>query len=118
MKTIIAGSRTIADRETVFELLERIPWEVTEVVSGAARGVDVLGEQWASDNRIRLSRFPASWHKHGKAAGPIRNQEMADYADALVAIWDGESRGTKDMIDKAMAKGLQVKLFQLVEEEA
>jgi len=108
MKTIIAGSRYITNYTLVADAVRgsRIP--ITEVVSGCAKGVDTLGEQWASWNKIPLKKFPADWSKHGRAAGPIRNQEMADYADALIAIPSESSVGTKDMIHKARKAGLSV----------
>jgi len=59
---------------------------------------DGLAEEWARENGIPIKRFPADWDKHGKAAGPIRNRAMAEYADALLAVWDGESKGTANMI--------------------
>lgn len=74
------------------------------VFSGAARGADTWGEQWAEAevSKIRVVRFPADWNKHGRAAGPIRNREMAralkEAGGIGVALWDGESRGTRDMI--------------------
>lgn len=111
MKTIIAGSRSITDMARVFEILDLVQSVliehetlITEVVSGTAQGVDELGEHWALDNGIPVKRFPAQWSKHGKAAGPIRNAEMGDYADALIAIWDGKSTGTKHMIDYMIKK--------------
>ena len=52
--------------------------------------------------------FPADWDKYGKRAGYLRNVQMAEYADALLAFWDGESRGTKNMIDEALSRGLKV----------
>jgi hypothetical protein len=70
-----------------------------EVVSGCARGADQLGERWADERGYPVKRFPADWHKHGKRAGYLRNEEMAGYATHLVAFWDGRSRGTKHMID-------------------
>lgn len=88
-----------------------VNWDITEVVSGCARGVDLLGEAWAKGAGIPVTRFPAIWEVHGKAAGAIRNQQMAEYAKALVAIWDGKSPGTKDMIRKAKARGLKVVVF-------
>jgi hypothetical protein len=99
MKVIIAGSREgflyhdieIATKDSYFT--------ITQVVSGTARGVDTHGEAWANDNDINIIRFPADWDKHGKAAGHIRNREMGLYADALIALWDGKSKGTKGMID-------------------
>lgn len=81
---------------------------ITEVVSGCAPGADNYGEIWAEGHNIRVKRFPADWNKHGRAAGPIRNSEMADYAEQCVAVWDGKSRGTGDMVRKAQAKGLKL----------
>lgn len=108
MKTIIAGSRGFCDYTLLCKSLSCLPWEVTEVVSGTARGADQLGERWGLQTGLPVTRFPADWEKHGKRAGYLRNAEMAEYADALVAFWDGSSRGTKHMIDLANKAGLQV----------
>jgi len=101
MKTIIAGSRDYNNYNHVETMLDyfRKEHEVSEIVSGGAKGADALGEQYAKENRIELKVFPADWNKHGRAAGPIRNAQMGDYADQLVAVWDGKSKGTKNMID-------------------
>lgn len=99
MKVIIAGSRDIDNYDLIVEAIQQAEFEITEVVSGTARGPDKLGEQWARDNFIPISRFPADWNTHGKSAGYRRNAEMGQYADALIAVWDGQSRGTKHMID-------------------
>jgi hypothetical protein len=111
MKTIIAGSRGIDDLTIVNDAVQCSGFTITEVVSGTARGVDRLGEEWANINEKPIKRFPAKWDTHGKSAGVIRNVEMARYAEALIAIWDGESRGTKHMIDVARQKGLQVYVY-------
>jgi hypothetical protein len=121
-KVIIAGGRDFEDRELfriiMFDHFWRGDagcdgWEgIDEVVSGGARGADRLGEEWAAKENIPLRRFPAEWDRHGKAAGYIRNAEMAEYADKLVAFWDGESRGTKHMIDLALEKGLEVHVYR------
>ncbi len=108
MKTIIAGSRDINDMDKLYKALISVNWPITEVVSGGARGVDMLGEQWAFDKGIIFTRFPANWEKFGRGAGFIRNAEMANYAEALVAIWDGCSKGTGNMIDLARAKRLKI----------
>ena len=100
MKVIIAGSRDIIDPGVIFPIIERSPFEIDEVVCGMARGVDRMGRRWAIENGIPIKEFPANWGEYGNAAGPIRNGEMADYADALIAIWDGQSRGTADMISR------------------
>jgi hypothetical protein len=108
MKTIIAGSRSFTNPESIALAVETSGFAVTEVVSGTARGVDQLGELWAKQHSIPVKRFPANWDKFGKSAGYRRNEEMAQYADALVAIWDGYSRGTSHMIDLAKQLGLKV----------
>lgn len=99
MKLIIAGSRTLSvseDQILTFLNQHNIP-EVTEVVCGMAKGIDSSGHDWAVTYEIPVAKFPADWNAHGKAAGPIRNKQMAEYADALLLIWDGESRGSKNM---------------------
>jgi hypothetical protein len=110
MKTIIAGSRTIDTYTAVALAVARSTWaaHITEVVSGAAPGVDALGERWAKEHGVPAKRFRADWERDGKAAGPIRNAKMAEYADALIAVWDGESRGTADMVNQAQRRGLKV----------
>lgn len=99
MKVIIAGSRDITDKYTVIDAVKGAEFVISEVVSGVARGVDTLGEQWAEKNNIPVKQFPADWETFGRSAGYQRNYEMARYADALIAIWDGKSRGTLNMIN-------------------
>ena len=77
-------------------------------VSGHASGADSLGEKFAADHNLQCELHPADWERHGRAAGPIRNEEMAEVSDALIAFWDGKSRGTRSMIEIARRKGLQV----------
>lgn len=104
MRVIIAGSRTIDNYASVEQAIVRCPWlaEVTEVVCGGARGVDAFGARWAKANGIRVKVFHAEWRpgnaQYNKRAGIDRNERMAEYADALIAVWDGHSRGTTDMI--------------------
>lgn len=71
--------------------------EASEIVSGKAKGIDTSGEWFADRVGLPVKSFPADWDKHNKAAGHIRNKQMADYADALLLIWDGESRGSSNM---------------------
>lgn len=102
MKLIIAGSRTIdlsfGDFDEYFYRFDiSVDPEDTEIVSGTAKGVDIAGERYAKECSLPIHRFPADWDKYGKGAGHIRNKQMADYADALLLIWDGESRGSKNM---------------------
>jgi hypothetical protein len=108
MKTIIAGSRSISSIKLVAEAIKLSKFKITEVVSGTAQGVDRLGEQYAEAKDIPVIRFPADWEKHGKSAGYKRNAAMAKYADALIAVWDGESRGTMHMINLAKKEKIKV----------
>lgn len=100
MKTIIAGCRGFNDYKLLKEKVDyyRKDHVITEVVSGTARGADYLGEEYANENGIPIKSFPADWDNYGKAAGPIRNRQMAEYADVLIAVWDGKSKGTNNMI--------------------
>lgn len=104
MKLLIAGSRSIVD----YGLIDALLWDVsgiTEIVSGCARGVDRLGEAWASINGVPVVRFPANWDRFGRAAGVYRNADMAVYCDRGLILWDRESSGTVDMIDKLRRAG-------------
>ncbi len=89
---------------------------VTEVFCGEARGVDLLGRVWAKFNSVPVRSFPADWDAYGHSAGMVRNGEMAMNADALVAVWDGHSRGTADMIRKAKARNLFVHVLNLAKQ--
>ena len=101
MKLIIAGGRDIGKKwcwGMITDLLQEFQLEnISEVVSGACKGIDDLGEWYAFNMSKSVKKFPADWDKHGKAAGPIRNKEMAEYADALLLIWNGKSRGSASM---------------------
>jgi len=105
VKTIIAGSRSIVEYQIVRAAIRvsGFSQRITEVVSGGARGVDTSGELWAQIQNLPCKRFPADWSRLGNGAGAIRNNEMAAYADILIVVWDGESRGTAHMI-KVMRK--------------
>jgi hypothetical protein len=102
---IIAGSRAFERLSETSRIhivdaaITASGFRVGEVVSGTARGVDQAGEQWAAIKDIPVTQFPAQWDVHGRAAGPIRNKEMATYADALIAISINDSAGTASMID-------------------
>jgi hypothetical protein len=111
MRVIIAGSRGITSYLVVDRAVELAGFDVTEVVSGTAAGVDRLGEAWASDNGVPVKKMPADWKQYGRRAGYLRNVEMAEYGDALIAIWDGGSRGTKHMIDIAKEHGLKFYIY-------
>lgn len=120
MRVIIAGSRNIHNYDDVIKGIFLALWywkktyeDVSEVVSGNARGVDLLGVKWAIRNNIKYTLYPAHWNRYGKRAGYVRNTKMAENAEALIAIWDGESKGTKHMIDIAKRKGLKVFVYEI-----
>lgn len=112
-RVIIAGSRSFNDykylKHCVDILLKNIHEEIV-IVCGKARGADSLGERYAKENGYTVRYFPADWNRFGKSAGCIRNEEMAQNADALIAFWDGKSRGTKNMIKLAHKYGLQLRI--------
>lgn len=100
MKIVIAGSRGITDYTVLKDAIAQTDFsDITEVVSGCARGVDTLGERWAKSANVPIKEFRADWARFGKSAGIYRNAEMAEYSDGLIALWDMESRGTLHMID-------------------
>jgi dissimilatory sulfite reductase (desulfoviridin) alpha/beta subunit len=114
-KVIIAGSRGFSNYKLLREqcnkyLREKRKTSNIIIVSGHARGADTLGEKYAQDEGFALEIYPAQWKKLGKQAGYRRNEQMAEVADALIAFWDGESKGTKHMIDIMNNKGLPTKV--------
>ncbi len=101
VKVIIAGTRSLVDAALVEDAMSKFQqdgYTPTEIVSGGASGVDKLGEEWARRYHIPVRVFAADWNRYGRSAGPRRNETMALYADALVAIWQGDSPGTRNMI--------------------
>lgn len=115
MKIIIAGSRSFNDYNLLLSecnnFLKLHNITNPEIVSGTANGADKLGEQFAKQYNFKLAKFPANWNLHGKSAGYKRNQQMAEYADALIAFWDTQSKGTKHMIDIANKLNLITKII-------
>ena len=124
MKVIVAGSRKINHLPLVESVINRAfnkwmsddqdNWQSyvgPEIVSGGAMGVDFCGERYAQKRGLSVKVFPAEWDVYGKRAGYVRNDQMAKYADALIAIWDGESRGTAHMIKTMEALGKPVYVY-------
>ncbi len=109
VKIIVAGSRTFNDYDFLKEKMDELikGREETEIVSGTAKGADILGEKYAKESGFQIKRFPADWDKYGKRAGYIRNEEMAKYANACICFWDGKSKGTQHMINLAKHHGLK-----------
>jgi hypothetical protein len=124
MKVIIAGSRTlnnpryvetaVAQAFNAWVSKDQDNWKQytnPEIVSGGAQGVDFLAETYAKKKAFKFTEFKADWDKHGRGAGFIRNTEMANYADALVAVWDGKSRGTFHMMGEMMKLGKRIFVY-------
>ena len=99
MKIAIVGGRNFDNYTRLCKVLEPYKKYCDTEICGEAKGADNLGKKWAKENNIEVKSYPAEWDKHGKAAGHIRNEEMAQESDFIVAFWDGKSRGTKNMID-------------------
>lgn len=113
MKTIIAGSRDIKLYSIIEKAIQQSGFEITTVISGTANGVDKLGEEYAKKYNLPVLNFPANWDKYGKSAGYIRNEEMANKAEALIAVWDGKSKGTGNMISIARKKYLKLFVYTI-----
>ena len=119
-KLIVAGGRDFGNYKSDYKLLSAkledircVIWKEDiaddlEIVSGGARGADSLGERWAKEFHVPIKSFPANWELHKKRAGILRNMEMAEYSDSLLAFWDGKSPGTGHMISYATKLGLGV----------
>ena len=112
IKTIIAGSRTCTNMDILLSAIDKAPFKVTEVVCGKALGADTLGELYGHINHLKLYYYKPNWEKYGKRAGMIRNEEMAMNAEALIALWDGQSNGTKNMIQLAKEYNLKTYIYE------
>ncbi len=99
MKIAVVGSRTFDNYELLCLELDKL--EVTEIISGGAAGADSLGEKYAVECEIPIKIFKPDWNRYGKKAGMIRNSDIVDNCDILIAFWNGHSNGTKDSINKA-----------------
>jgi hypothetical protein len=115
MRVIIAGSRGFTDYVLVSNIIDKTlkdnpELKITEIISGGARGIDTLAIRYAKEHNMPYKVYPAEWDAYGKSAGYRRNEVMSNNSDALIAIWDGISKGTRHMIDISNNKGLIVKV--------
>ena len=119
-KLIIAGGRDFTDSKKMHAAIDQLAnhGELKEyavsIVTGMARGADMLGREFALAFNVKRYEFPADWNQYGKRAGFIRNKQMGDFADGLLAFWDGESRGTAHMIEtmRALEKPVKIVLYK------
>lgn len=113
---IIAGGRDFDDysflQSKCLPIIERLmPNHEVIIMSGHAKGADLLGERFAEEHGLKLKVYPADWKAHYRSAGFRRNEQMGDIANGLIAFWDGESHGTKHMIEYARSKEVDVNVF-------
>lgn len=113
-KVIIAGSRGFQNYDLLKARCDNILKNQSniEIVSGGADGADRLGERYAAERNYPIKRFIPDWSYYGRKAGFIRNEEMAQYGDALIAFWNGNSRGTHHMIETAIMFGLKIRIIR------
>jgi len=113
MIVLVCGSREINNYSLVEKAIHASGFPPTKIIGGGARGVDTRAKLYATINQIPFEEFPADWDTHGKNAGKIRNRTMVDLCDAVVAVWDGRSPGTRHTIKYAELKGKPVFIFQI-----
>jgi len=113
MRTIIAGGRDFIDYDKLKYIIKHeLPWKITTVICGKAKGADTLGETWALCNSIPIEYFPAEWDKFGKSAGVRRNRQMAQNAETALICWDTKSKGTRNMFQEAKKYNLKTYLYK------
>lgn len=107
MKIAVIGSKNLM----IQDLEKYLPEETTEIVSGGAKGVDTCAREYASANGLKLTEFLPEYNRYGRGAPLKRNLQIIDYADGVLAFWDGQSRGTKFVIEHCKAQGKPVRVF-------
>lgn len=108
MKLAVIGSRTL----TVNDLQHYLPKDVTEIVSGGAKGIDMCARQYAHTSGLKLTEFIPEYEKYGRRAPLIRNLKIISYADEVIAFWDGKSRGTKYVIDNCKSSNIKITVYK------
>lgn len=110
MRIAVIGSRSVDDR-FYGQLCAHIPRGASEIVSGGASGADALGKRYALENDLKYTEFLPDYKKFGRAAPLKRNEEIAEYADYVIALWDGRSRGTAHAINACIKAYTEVRVF-------
>lgn len=110
MKTAVIGSRTFDNYEQLKTILDNMGDKPTEIISGGANGADALAERYAQENNLPLTIHLANWQAYGRAAGPIRNKQLIEDCEQVVAMWDGQSKGTPHSIKIAQKLNRPTKL--------
>jgi hypothetical protein len=115
MIAAIIGSRTFTDYNYFFNKIKHLKFE--KIISGGASGADSLAKKFALENKIPFLEIPANWEKFGKSAGFIRNVDIIDQAEVVIAFWDGKSKGTSHSIQLAKKKNKEVLIFRYLEKK-
>lgn len=107
MKVAVIGSRDLI----IQNLQDYLPKECSEIVSGGAMGIDSCARQYAQEHNLKLTEFLPDYETYGRRAPLLRNLEIIDYADVVLAFWDGVSKGTKFVIDNCKKKNVPIRIF-------
>lgn len=113
MKLAVIGSRNFNNKECLYKHLTQFNSQcpISEIVSGGAKGADSLGFDWAVNHNIPTKIFKPDWAKYGKGAGFIRNKDIINNSEYVIAFWDGISKGTKNSIDLAKKLNKELKII-------
>lgn len=107
MKVAVVGSRSLSVRD----LGAYLPPETTEIISGGARGVDTSARIYAHEHGIKLTEFLPNYEKYGRKAPLVRNIEIINAADLVLAFWDKKSNGTRFVLNKCREMGKKIILY-------
>lgn len=113
VKTAVVGSRSLK----IDCISEYVPTGTDEIVTGGARGIDSCAAEYAKERGLKLTVFLPDYKRYGRGAPIVRNREIVGYADCVVAIWDGSSRGTRSVIDECTKRGVDVRIFLINNKE-
>ena len=114
VKLAIVGSRSFADYQRLKSIAAE--FDPSAIVSGGARGTDLLAQSYAYEAGLQLIVFAPEWQRYGRAAGPIRNRKIIQAADQVLAFWDGSSHGTQSAIKIAQKAGKPIHVVRFVAE--
>lgn len=115
MKTLVAGSRGIDDKEIVFDILDDVEWEMSKIITGGARGVDSFAKAWAIFNDVEYKIVEPNYEEftNPKRAPLERNKKMADMAEVAVIIVDGETSGSMHTLDQVKKRNMEFEFYNL-----
>ena len=122
VQLVVAGTREYSNRDEIFARLDKYHQRCKDagteliIIEGEARGPDLISRKWAETRGVPFRSYPADWDEYGKAAGFIRNEEMAKAGTHVLAFWDGQSNGTNDMIERGLKHQRRVLVIPVIVE--